>query len=180
VQDEMAAGYVAGARCLLEGDQAGAVRRLEAAVDAELRISGTFDDLHVYWPLAVRAAALADDAEALGRLVSRIDVRRVPQGTSLAGHALVFRAVLATRSHSADVAGVETDFREGIAVLDRCGVAVWRAHAQEDFGTWLLGQGRTDEAATQLAAARATYEQVGASAWQARVDRVALVSESAS
>ena len=47
------------------------------------------------------------------------------------------------------------------------------ATAREQFGRWLLDQGRSVEAAELLDAARTTYTTLGARAWLARLESAA-------
>jgi hypothetical protein len=65
---------------------------------------------------------------------------------------------------------VETDLRAGIAALDAFGAVGERARAQEELGRWLIGQDRGLDADPLLAAARATYAEVGAAGWLATLD----------
>jgi class 3 adenylate cyclase/tetratricopeptide (TPR) repeat protein len=165
-------GYAQGLRALANGDLSEAVRRLREAVQGELGINSLYDDMHVYWPTAMRVALHARDGEALADLwtVGREILEKLPATTSLHGNARIFGALLALRSGGADPEVVERDLREGIAVLEKVGATVWRAHAQEDLGRWLLDEGRADEAEAQLDAARSTYRELGATAWLARVE----------
>ena len=63
----------------------------------------------------------------------------------------------------------ERDLRRGIDVLEQSGNVVWSAHAREDLGRWLVGEGRTAEGMAFLDAARAAYEAIGAARWVERV-----------
>ena len=164
------------ARALADGDLDLAVEHGRACLRAEFEINQLADDFPVYWPVVVRAALGLDDTAAAWELTSY--ARETPTQAlppAMAAHARVFRAVLAIRSGEPDVTQVEADLREGIAELDSRGVVVWRAMAQEDLGRWLLQRGCVAEAAAELDAARATYSELGASAWLARLDAVAPV-----
>jgi len=44
------------------------------------------------------------------------------------------------------------------------------AQAREDLGRWLVDEGSTAEAEPLLAAARTTYEEIGATGWLARLE----------
>ncbi|HET8559285.1 MAG TPA: adenylate/guanylate cyclase domain-containing protein [Marmoricola sp.] len=162
---------VEGAGLLRAGQPRAAVHQLCLAVEREVALSGYWDDFPVYWPLAMRTALDVDDAEALAALwAHRDEARKLGPWCSPAGHATVFEALLELRAEQPDVAHAEQLLRDGIAVLDTCGVVVWRAHAQEDLGRLLLAQGRADEAAPFIEAARETYAALGASSWLARVE----------
>ena len=65
---------------------------------------------------------------------------------------------------------VEADLRAGIEALDAFGAVGERARAQEELGRWLVGQDRALDAEPLLAAARATYAEVHATGWLARLD----------
>jgi hypothetical protein len=41
----------------------------------------------------------------------------------------------------------------------------WSARAQQDLALWLVGQGRTADAAPHLEHARAVYAAIGATGW---------------
>jgi hypothetical protein len=72
---------------------------------------------------------------------------------------------------------VEADLRAGIAELDAYGAVGYRARAQEELGRWLSSQGRGTEAVPLLEAARATYEEIGAAGWLARLDAHAPIPQ---
>jgi hypothetical protein len=88
---------------------------------------------------------------------------------SIRGQRKVLRATGAIR-WGGDDADIEQDLVSGIADLDTYGALVWRAHAQEDLANHLVGQGRSEEAEPLLAAARTTYQSIGATRWLARLD----------
>jgi hypothetical protein len=173
-------GYelVQAARALRSGSLAEALTHARAGLEAEVQLSGVADDLHVYWPLAMRLALLAGDEDALSELMEIADLIEDELGMddSLSGHVLVFRAVL-DLGHAADTdpAESERDLRQGIEVLEKTGNTVWCAHAREDLGRLLLSQGRVEEGRHELEAARASYVSMGAGAWVARVDETAKV-----
>jgi hypothetical protein len=62
------------------------------------------------------------------------------------------------------------DLQEGIARLDEFGARGMAAQAREDLGRWLVDQGSSAEAEPLLTAARATYEEIGATGWLASLD----------
>jgi tetratricopeptide (TPR) repeat protein len=64
-----------------------------------------------------------------------------------------------------DAATIEADLSAGIAALDDFGAIPDRARGQATLGLWLIRQGRTSEAAEHLAAARATFTDLQATAW---------------
>ncbi len=163
--------FAIGVCALLEGDSQRALSALRACVAHEMTVSLLSDDMHFFWPVAMRAALAAGDDEAvddLWRIGAQVE-QTVAGTNSLVGHARVFRALRALRRPDPDPASVEADLLEGIAILDRTGNVVWRAHAEEDLGRLLLTHGRAEEAAPYLKAASDVYEQLGATTWLARL-----------
>ncbi len=77
---------------------------------------------------------------------------------------------LIAAARGAAPADVEVDLRAGIVELDAYGAVGYRARAQEELGSWLITQGRGSEGHELLDTARATYEQIGAAGWLARLD----------
>jgi hypothetical protein len=161
---------------LTSSDLAPAVLAMRRAVQEESELNSVFDDMHVYWPTAVRISLLAGDEEALTDLWDlAADIESLPESASLRGHRRVFQALRTIRAGAVDPAAVEGDLRAGIQVLSKSGVAVWRAWAEEDLGRFLLDQGRTEEGQMLLKSARETFDRIGAAAWVARDDEVVEV-----
>jgi hypothetical protein len=161
---------------LTSNDLAPAVLAMRRAVQEESELNSVFDDMHVYWPTAVRISLLAGDEEALTDLWDlAADIESLPESASLRGHRRVVQALRTIRAGAVDPAAVEGDLRAGIQVLSKSGVAVWRAWAEEDLGRFLLDQGRTEEGQMLLKSARETFDRIGAAAWVARVDEVVEV-----
>ncbi|HUR51416.1 MAG TPA: hypothetical protein VMZ11_04765, partial [Mycobacteriales bacterium] len=65
----------------------------------------------------------------------------------------------------------EPQLRAAITSLEAFGLVPDRARTEHALAVWLLGQGRPDEAESLAAAAAATYEQLGATAWLAELRR---------
>ncbi|HET9842403.1 MAG TPA: hypothetical protein VFQ01_10390, partial [Nocardioides sp.] len=141
----------------------------------EMTVSLLADDMHYYWPVAMRTALAAEDDEAVDDLwrIGAQAEQTLAGTTSLVGHARVFRALQELRRPDPDLASVEADLMEGIAILGRTGNVVWRAHAEEDLGRFLLAHGRAEDAAPYLKAARDVYERLGATTWLARLGQPA-------
>ena len=103
------------------------------------------------------------------RTIARTLVALIAMSTPAAAAQLpVLRATVALHD-GGDLAMIEADLLAGIAALESYGAAPFRAQAQEELGTWLVGQGRDPEAQPHLRAARATYAQLGATAWLERI-----------
>jgi hypothetical protein len=171
-----AGSFWRGAQALVEGDLRTAVDLMCEAVVAEFELNGMSDDLHVFWPMAVRVAWDAEDEEAVDRLGEiTAAMEELPVSHSLQGHLAAFSALRGLRSGAMTPEEVERHLRTGIEILDRAGVGTWRAWAQEDLGRFLLERDRREEAQLQLKAARETFDRMGATAWTARVDDLMAV-----
>jgi hypothetical protein len=157
-------------RAMRDGDRAAAARIAEDELPHVLLATGIDDDFHIYWPALVRAAVDAADLKLAERMLRPIET------ASLGVVSPVVKAewywlrglVAALRGDTASV--VEADFRTGIEALDEVGAIGMRARAQEDLARWLVDQRRTADAERFVALARATYEQIGALGWLARLD----------
>jgi class 3 adenylate cyclase/tetratricopeptide (TPR) repeat protein len=167
--------FAMGVSALLDGDLHRAVPALRDCVAQEMTVSLLADDMHYYWPVAMRTALAAEDDEAVDDLwrIGAQAEQTLAGTTSLVGHARVFRALQELRRPDPDLASVEADLMEGIAILGRTGNVVWRAHAEEDLGRFLLAHGRAEDAAPYLKAARDVYERLGATTWLARLGQPA-------
>jgi class 3 adenylate cyclase/tetratricopeptide (TPR) repeat protein len=156
---------------LVDGDCVGAVTQGVELVVSELQTNEVNDDLHVFWPLATRACLAAGDVAALQRLVAELGSypdRALP--LAVRAHRWVTEAQLGMRTRAPDDGLVVTLLEHAVTELLRAGQVVWAAHAHEDLGVWHLARGRDEQAASHLAEARATYDELGARHWTARLD----------
>ncbi|HET7901794.1 MAG TPA: adenylate/guanylate cyclase domain-containing protein [Candidatus Nanopelagicales bacterium] len=157
-------------RDLDAGDAAAAAQLAESTIDHMIADMGIEDDFLVLWPWLVQAALAAGDVTLAERLLQPVDESlpgRVSAGVAAMSHRL--RALVgAARGDAPD--DVERSFRAGIAALEEFGAPGYRARTQHELAEWLLHQGRTDDAAPLLAAARSTYEDMAATGWMAAVD----------
>lgn len=153
------------------GDLDAAVRLGVYASEKMYEISGTWDDLCHMWPTAVENALENGDNAAVETLISLIESesgRPVPDGVRI--HRKRVAGLMAIRDgEPAEV--VESTLREAIAEFETWGAMPYRARTQVDLGTWLVGQGRADEAAALLDSARAAFAELGASAWLEAVEQ---------
>ncbi|WP_309649227.1 adenylate/guanylate cyclase domain-containing protein [Nocardioides sp.] len=162
-----------------------------AATHAFHDFTGVWDDLHFVHAHAMTVALEAGDEAASRELLEQVSgARRLPR--SLRGHRDLLRAWLAGRAVDVGAHGGASEhggagdpgelFGAAVEHYEVFGSPVYVAHAHRWWADWLLSQGRPDEAAPHLTAARATYERLGATAWLAdasvgRAGRAATVVE---
>lgn len=159
------------AHALTRGDRPVAAASGLELVDTELARKGVIEDLHSYWPLALRAALEADDIEVVGELVARLSTysdRALP--LALRGNRRVAQCLLEMRVESPSDESIVAGLEAGTAELAEAGHVVWEAHAHEDLGVWHLDHARQAEAERHLEVARSTYERLGARRWLERLE----------
>jgi len=151
------------------GDHVGVGEAALRCHQLALEDAGMTDDYLVQVPRLVRVALELGQTDAAATMVAQLD--RAPRTTAAVGLNAYARALggLLGAHTGAPAETVEADLRAGIEMLGEYGAVPDRALAQEDLGRWLLGQGRSTEAAELLDAARQTYAELGATAWLARV-----------
>jgi class 3 adenylate cyclase/tetratricopeptide (TPR) repeat protein len=153
-----------------EGRASDAAALAAATMDDLLAVSGIDDDFFVLWPPLVLAALAHQDLDLADRLLQ--PVAAAPSGRispAVRAQWLRLRG-LVLMARGGDPSVVEADLRAGIEALDAFGAVGERARAQEELGRWLIGQDRAPDAGPLLAAARATYIEVGATRWLAQLD----------
>ena len=154
----------------IEGRTSDAAAEAAATMDDLLAASGIDDDFFLLWPPLVLAALEDGDLALADRLLQPVAV--APAGRlspAVRAQWLRLRGLVGA-ARGDDPAVVEADLRDGIAALDTFGAVGERARAQEELGRWLVGQDRGLDAEPLLAAARATYAEVGATGWLGQLD----------
>ncbi|GAA1478923.1 adenylate/guanylate cyclase domain-containing protein [Nocardioides aestuarii] len=148
------------------------------AVDTALRAAdrmhalvGFVDDFPCVYAVAVDLLADLGAHEGLARLLHLVDANearvRLPAGTLSSYH----RARALHAQHGgADPERVEGDFREALRQARSWKSETWAARIHADLGTWLVRQGRAEEAGEPLRAARAGYERLAAARWLEQLD----------
>jgi tetratricopeptide (TPR) repeat protein len=136
-------------------------------IEESLTRYGTGDDFHLMYGFAAQMALDADDRALVERLEQVVDGANAPV-TGLQGHRALLEAVDSAR-HGPD-GETEEFFRQAIGCYDAWGSPVYAARGRAAYGAWLHKQGREEEAEPLLAAARATYAELGAVAWLAELD----------
>ena len=165
------------AHAMAEGDPRRAAALAEEALPHLIAAMGIDDDFMTLWPPLVEAALAAGDVALTERLLA--PVVTAPAGIVSPGvraHWMRLRGLFGALRGDDPVA-IEADLRAGIAELDAYGAVGYRARAQEELGRWLSSQGRGTEAVPLLEAARATYEEIGAAGWLARLDAHAPIPQ---
>ena len=144
---------------------------LAAATMADLlAVSGFNDDFFVLWPPLVLSALAQDDLDLADRLLQPVEAARPGRlPPAVVAQWLRMRALVGA-ARGDDPSRVETDLRAAIEALDAFGAVGERARAQEELGRWLAGQDRPLDAEPLFAAARATYAEVGAAGWLAKLE----------
>jgi hypothetical protein len=113
------------------------------------------------------------ESDRAAELVSTIDA--IPPGLRppyLTAHANRFRALLAGAEEPA-----ESQFRAAEEGFREIGVVFWQAVTLLQRGEWLVARGRPGDAASLVAAARATFERLCVAPWLERADRLQVGTE---
>ena len=132
--------------------------------------AGIDDDFFVLWPPLVLGALSIGDLDLAESLIAPVATSlpgRRPPAVAAQWHRL--RGLLAAARND-DPRTVEAAMRDGVDALAAFGAVGFHAQAQDELGRWLVTQGRAEEARSLLATARATYADIGAAGWLARLD----------
>ncbi len=167
-------------RALASGDRTEAVRIAAESFDQLMISAGIEDDFFVLWPPYVEAVLAAGDIDLASRFLDRVTsvpAGRVPEGVAAQWHR--FRG-LVEAARGGDPFVVESELMAGIDALAALGAVGYRAKAQAELGTWLIGQGRAAEAQSLLEAARLTFREIGAHGWLADLEALAAQQPSVS
>lgn len=178
-QDRAWSLHLAMLRAGRTGDRALAARYAGDCFAGNLPQAITRGDFGLMWPRALRAALAAGDSALARRLLEVAEaVPTAGPTTALTIHRQLGRALLAAAEHG-DSATVEADFRCAVTAFGDFGSPVYLGRASEEFGGWLAGQGRHEEARALLDAVRDIYTRLGAPAWLARLDRAGVPADAA-
>lgn len=163
-------------------------RALEALVDgradaAALAVAGverarqeaTVDEFWLSWLFATETAVGLDDHVALARFLAYVEDQSRPWPTSVRTQRARLRALVGARGSLGAVA-VEQSFQEAVEAATAWGSPLFEAHARADYGVWLVGQGRAEQATEQLTRAREFYELIGARRWIENLDHALRTS----
>ena len=157
-------------RALSRGDAVHAADLAAGSFPRLLTAIGFDDDFCVLWPPLVVAAIAAGRGDLGQRFLQPVEdapPHRVSPAVAAQWHRLR-GGVSAVRGD--DPRFAEAEMRLGIEALDAFGAHGYRAQAQEELARWLVDQDRAHDARRFIDAARATYADLGAHGWLARLD----------
>ncbi len=155
---------------LRDGNHERAADLAEQCLPVLVSTMGIDDDFMVYWPLLVRASVAAGDVARAERMLAPVESAAAGIVSPAVAAQWRWLRGLVAGLRGDDPREVESEIRTGIAALDAFGAVGMRAQAQEDLARWLVTQGRAGDADSLVAQARATYTEMGAHGWLARLD----------
>ncbi|HET6626178.1 MAG TPA: adenylate/guanylate cyclase domain-containing protein [Nocardioidaceae bacterium] len=157
--------FVEALHAQAHGEPEPAMRLALEATERMYALSGTWDDFTRLWPTAVDLALEVGDDVVLGRLLQLVDdASNGVAPPSVMVHRKRVAGLVAIRDGGPPDL-VEGTMREAISGYADWGSVPYRARAEAELGTWLVGQGRADEAAALLDSARVSFNELGATAW---------------
>jgi hypothetical protein len=112
------------------------------------------------------------DRDLLTRTTQIVEAAGTRPPAGLRGHLALWAALAAPPDVTEDEVEVEVEkqYTTALREYDDWGSPVYLARARAAYGAWLSRQGRIEEAEPLLAAARATYDALGAVAWLAELE----------
>ena len=141
-------------RARLDGDSHLALQRAVDASRTFLDWYGLTDDFSHAFAVAMELALELDEPATLHQLLDLVDGADSAVPLSVTAHRARAAGLVAMRGPDPDEGAVETSLREAVDLYRQWGVPMFLALAQADLGTWLVRQGRSEEAAPALDAAR--------------------------
>ncbi|HEY3530544.1 MAG TPA: adenylate/guanylate cyclase domain-containing protein [Nocardioides sp.] len=140
-----------------------------AALDEAYEENLLEDDFPTIVGAVMDVALRYDDRDLLAHTTQIVEAAGARPPAGLRGH-LALWAVLAAPPEATDEV-VEEQYASALREYGAWGCPVYVARAQAAYGVWLTHRSRIDEAEPRLAAARTTYDTLGAAAWLAELDR---------
>jgi hypothetical protein len=163
------AGQIRMLQATDRGDTAEAARVAERTLPHVLATFNLADEFVFHWPPLVLAALAAGDPDLAERLMAPVAAPSTVLPPYLDAQRLRLRGLVrAARGDDPD--GTEADLRDGVTALTTFGAVVDAVRAEEELARWLVSRGRAEEAEPLLASVRATYKEIGARGWLARLD----------
>jgi len=149
-----------------------AVGAFRDVLDATYQACGLGDDFAACSGFVLDAAVRIGDHTALERLKQILDQDMTAPQTGVRGHLALAKAL--TAGDTTEEEEVEAFFQTAAHEYDSWGSPVFAARARATYGVWLARRGRIDEAEPLLAAARTTYQGLGAVAWLTELEDALL------
>jgi class 3 adenylate cyclase/tetratricopeptide (TPR) repeat protein len=154
---------------LASGDAAGALPIAESAFSTRDEMGVTHEGIKESYVIALEAALELGDQTKAEELVAVVDA--LPPGLYpqfLRAHSSRFRARLAAREGRSE--RIDDLFKGAAGLFRELAMPFYLAVTQLEYGEWLAGQGRPDEAEPLLGEAREVFERLEAQPWLVRVD----------
>jgi class 3 adenylate cyclase/tetratricopeptide (TPR) repeat protein len=164
------AGYGAAQAVVLraEGNDRDALATAQQVMGELFERAPADQAVKIAFPQALESALALGERELAERLLATIEA--LPQGRlapSLRAHAARFRARLA--AHDGDALTADRGFATAASIFREYSMPFWLAITLTEHADWLNTAGRAAEAEPLLAEARATFEQLDAKPWLARI-----------
>jgi class 3 adenylate cyclase/tetratricopeptide (TPR) repeat protein len=156
---------------LAQGDGEGALHSAEKAIEGQRSLSLSDHRVKESVVTAVEAALLLGD---LTKAETILDVfRSLPPGRRTPFHlAQSMRLGARLAVARGDPNAVEAGFKGAIGLFREMAFPFWMAVALLEYGEWLTGQDRAEEATAALTEAREIFERLEARPWLERLERV--------
>jgi hypothetical protein len=136
---------------------------------AQMEQSGRDEGFTVTWTATADWAIEAGRFDELPALLALVQDAPVDEVTPVLTAQLLRLRGTATAAEAARAVEAEADLKAAVDALDSLGAVPYLARAQAALGGLLQAQGRADEAAPLVAAARASFERLRARHWLARL-----------
>jgi tetratricopeptide (TPR) repeat protein len=170
VQGQGVARWAAGLLAQLRGDHAGAFDQATQAMESRATLGMGFQGVKQGFVLAVEAALASGDTDRAEALLGMLDDLPPAQVTPFyQAHRDRFRALIA--AGRGDHGAVDAGFKASIGMFRELGMRPRVAMTQTEYGDWLAGSGRTEEARAMLAEAGDVLRALEATPWLARIER---------
>ena len=134
-----------------------------SGIRAQIGFVGLMQDMFLFLHVALEALLTVHDVDAMAELLAVVeaDGGRRPIAVSASLHRLQAHLALAR----GELDEVERPLRAALDDARSWGSRVLAARCEAELGTFLVAQGRAEEAEPYLATARTEYERLGAVAW---------------
>ena len=166
----------AAGRAQADGDPSLALRRAVEATVAFSDWSGLTDDFSHAFALAVELALGLDEPMTVQRLLDVVDSVDSAVPLSVTAHRARAAGLVAMRQPNPDEGAVEKLLRQAVDLYRQWGAPMFLALAQADLATWLVRQGRSEEAVPLLDAARERLAELRAVHLLERLDAQLVAS----